>query len=246
MNRFVQKYLDQIVFYADRSENEASQIRAEIEDHLSSRMAELQQQGYSEQDAAFAAIEAHGHPRTVGYGLRQHRWIDIRTQGTARGFIAIGPKAVGTIALGGVAIGVFACGLVGIGVVSLSAIGIALLWCFGAAIAIAPFGVAYGGIAMGLAAAGVWSCGVVTVGYESLGLYARHWADPAFYTRAPGPLAYVDALIQAYAAIWPGPVTSLVVHTLTYSLLMGVGLGAFRRATAHERRKTGYSLLRFE
>lgn len=245
MNRLVQRYIDRIVLFADRDENDAAQIRAEIHDNLATKIADLRKQGLSEIEAVFAAVEEHGDPKTVGYSLRTHRWIDIRTQGTARGFIAVGPQAVGTIAIGGLAVGIFACGVVGVGLVSLSAIGIALLWSFGAAIAIAPFGVAHGGIAIGLAAAGVWSCGLVTLGYESVGPYARQWGDPGFVTRAPGLLAYLDALIYAHTAAWSGPVTSLAFHTLACAVVMCAGFGAFRRRAARERREAGYSLLRF-
>ncbi|MHC4285577.1 MAG: hypothetical protein ACYSWZ_21795 [Planctomycetota bacterium] len=106
MSRALQKYLDHIMVYTNRNEKDTAQIRKELEDHLLKKIADLQTEGLSHEDAVFGAIEDHGHPRTVGYGLRKHQWIDIRTRGTARGFIAIGPKAVGTIAIGGFALGV--------------------------------------------------------------------------------------------------------------------------------------------
>ena len=137
MSRALQKYLDHIMVYANRNEKEAAQIRKELEDHLFKKIADLQTEGLSREDAVFGAIEDHGHPKTVGYGLRKHQWIDIRTRGTARGFIAIGPQAVGTIAIGGAAFGLFAFGIVGVGAISFSVVSIAIFWSFGVAFALA-------------------------------------------------------------------------------------------------------------
>ena len=117
MSRALQKYLDQVILYANRKEKDAAKIRAELEDHLRQKMADLAAQGMSREDAVFQAIEDHGAARTIGYRLRKgFALLDVRTEGTARGFIAIGPRAVGLIAFGNVAVGLLAFGNLAFGV----------------------------------------------------------------------------------------------------------------------------------
>lgn len=69
MSRALQKYLDRVMIYANRNETDAAKIRAELEDHLLKKIADLEATGISREDAVFQAIEGHGHPRTVGCGL---------------------------------------------------------------------------------------------------------------------------------------------------------------------------------
>jgi len=126
MSRALKKYLDRVMIYANRNEKDAAQIRAELEDHLLKKIDDLEAGGLSREDAVFGAIEDHGHPRTVGYGLRKRfSWVDVRTHGTARGFIAIGPKAIGVFAFGGTAFGLFAFGGVALGLVAFGGLALA-------------------------------------------------------------------------------------------------------------------------
>lgn len=149
MSRALQKYLDQVMLYANRKEEDAVKIRVELEDHLRQKIADLQTQGLPREDAVFQAIEYHGTARTVGYSLRKgFALLDVRTQGTARGFIAIGPRAVGIIAFGVLAFGALA-------IASLASCG---------GISLAPLGAALGLAAVGRVAFGMLACGGLAVG----------------------------------------------------------------------------------
>lgn len=78
MSRALQKYLDGVMIYANRNEKDAAQIRKELEDHLRQKTADLEESGLSHEDAVLQAIEDHGHPLTVGYGLRKHfYWLTL-------------------------------------------------------------------------------------------------------------------------------------------------------------------------
>ena len=245
MSRALQKYLDHIMVYANRNEKDTAQIRKELEDHLLKKVADLQTEGLSREDAVFGAIEEHGHPKTIGYGLRKHQWVDIRTRGTARGFIAIGPKAVGTIAIGGFTLGLFSCGIVGVGVISFSIVSIALLWSFGAAFAFAACGFAQGTVAIGLMAAGLWSLGVIAVGAESMGVYILNWPSPHFPEQGPYPLVYLYAMMHEYIGIWGSLTAGFVFHTLILCGLLAVGICALFRRIRTEQRRIGYTVFRF-
>jgi len=66
------------MLYANRKEEDAVKIRVELEDHLRQKIADLEESGLSCEDAVLQAIEDHGHPRTVGYGLRKHfYWLTL-------------------------------------------------------------------------------------------------------------------------------------------------------------------------
>jgi len=164
MSRALQKYLDHVMLYANRKEEDAAKIRAELEDHLRQKIADLAAQGLTREDAVFQAIEDHGTSRTVGYSLRKgFALLDVRTQGTARGFIAIGPRAVGIIAFGNVAVGLFAFGNFALGAIAFGALAIAgLVSCGG--ISLAPLGAALGLAAVGRVAYGMIACGGLAVG----------------------------------------------------------------------------------
>jgi hypothetical protein len=164
MSRALQKYLDQVILYANRKEEESAKIRTELEDHLRQKTADLAAQGLPREDAVFQALEDHGHPRTIGYGLRKgFALLDVRTEGTARGFVAIGPKAVGIIAFGNVAVGLFAFGNLAIGALAFGALAIAGLLSLGG-ISLAPLGAAVGLAAVGQGAFGMIACGGLAVG----------------------------------------------------------------------------------
>ncbi|MHC4545139.1 MAG: permease prefix domain 1-containing protein [Planctomycetota bacterium] len=78
MSRSLQKYLDGVMIYANRNEKDAARIRAELEDHLLKKIADLQTEGLSREDAVFGAIEELGSPQTVGCGLRKRfRWFSV-------------------------------------------------------------------------------------------------------------------------------------------------------------------------
>jgi hypothetical protein len=245
MSRALQKYLDHIMAYANRDEQDTEKIRKELEDHLLKKVTDLQPEGLSREDAVFGAIEDHGHPKTVGYGLRKHQWIDIRTRGTARGFIAIGPKAVGTIAIGGFALGLFSCGIVGVGIISFSVVSIALLWSFGAAFALAGCGFAQGTVAIGLMATGLWSFGVIAVGAESMGVYVLSQPSPYFPGQGPYPLVYFYAMMHEYISIWGSLMASFVFHTLILCSLLSMSIFALWRRIRTEQRRIGYTVFRF-
>ena len=109
MSEVLESYLDRVMVYANRPEHEEADLRNELEDHLLKKIDDLEGQGLSSVDAIYRAINAHGHPRVIGYGLRRgFPLVDIRSSGTARGVIAIGPRAVGIVACGGMAVGVVA------------------------------------------------------------------------------------------------------------------------------------------
>ena len=78
MSRALQKYLDQVLLYANRKEEDAAKIRVELEDHLLKKIANLETEGLSREDAVLQAIEELGSSQTVGYGLRKRfRWFSV-------------------------------------------------------------------------------------------------------------------------------------------------------------------------
>ncbi len=249
MSRILRKYLDHVIVYANRNEEESDAIRKEMEDHLLKKISDLESESQSHEDAVFEAIEQHGNPRTVGYGLRKHRWLDVRTSGTARGFIAIGPKAVGTIAIGGAACGVFACGIVSIGIFSLSVIGAGLLWCFGSLFAFAPIGLAHGQFAIGLMAVGIWSCGVVVIGgSDAWGLHNVDLYEGGVYgvlRFEPYFMFWLGAFIRTYASFLITVRTSIAMFSLCLGGLMSAGLAAIWRRNKIEKERIGYTVWRF-
>jgi len=165
MSRSLQKYLDHVMIYANRKQDDAAKIRLELEDHLRQKTTELEAQGAASEDAVARAIKAHGTVRTVGYGLRKgFPLLDVRTEGTARGVVAIGPRAVGVIAFGNVAVGLFAFGNIGLGLISFGAVALAGLVSVGG-LSLAPLGVG-----VGLAAVGRVACGVIAGGGVAVGL----------------------------------------------------------------------------
>jgi hypothetical protein len=185
MSQALEKYLDQVLVYANRPTDQATAIRAELKDHLMEKVAQLQAQGTVVEDAVFAAIEDHGAPRVVGYRLRpRFPLIDIRSQGTARGVIAIGPKAVGVFAFGGVSVGVFACGGVSAGVITFGGICAALLYAWAG---IGVGAIVFAGIAFGLLAVGGLAVGIVAVGATAIGFWAQGARCLSYYNTSDVP-----------------------------------------------------------
>ncbi len=165
MSLALQTYLDHVMIYANRKPDNAGKIRLELEDHLRQKITELEAKGLPSEDAVLRAIKAHGTVRTVGYGLRKgFPLLDVRTEGTARGVVAIGPRAVGVIAFGNVAVGLFAFGHICLGLLAFGAVALAGSVAVGGA-SLAPLGAA-----VGLAAAGRVACGVIAGGGVAIGL----------------------------------------------------------------------------
>ena len=165
MSRALQQYLDHVMIYADRKPDEAAKIRLELEDHLRQKITELEAKGLPGDDAVEQAVKAHGTVRTVGYGLRRgFPLLDVRTEGTARGVVAVGPRAVGVIAFGNVAVGLFAFGHISLGLIAFGAVALA------GSVAVGGVSLAPLGAALGLAAAGRVACGIIAAGGLAVGL----------------------------------------------------------------------------
>jgi len=189
MSRALQKYLDDVMAYANRKKQDAIKIRTELEDHLMQKTADLQAQGLPREDAIFQAIEDHGTARTVGYGLRKgFALLDVRTEGTARGFIAIGPKAIGVIAFGGVALGLFAFGGFAIGAIAFGWLAVAALISCGG-VSLAPMGVA-----LGLGVLGRIAFGMVAGGELAVGLWVPWAVDGVSFLGGDDGLRFLQLL----------------------------------------------------
>ncbi|MCC7408291.1 MAG: hypothetical protein IT442_09475 [Phycisphaeraceae bacterium] len=195
MSRALEKYLDQVMIYANRKPDDTPAIRAELRDHLLTKVEDLKAQGLPPEDAVFQAIEDAGHPRKVGYGLRpKFPWIDVRHQGTARGVIAIGPKAVGIIASGGAAFGVISFGGFSVGILSIGGFAAGLLLAWGG-FAFVPLGLAYGGFALGLLAVGGFAAGLIAAGGAAVGVWAVGGAVRSLY-----PIDQIPQLVKTILA----------------------------------------------
>ena len=106
MKSILDRYLDRVLLYANRPESESEGIRQELKDHLLQKVEDLAGNGLPREEAILETLRQHGSPKTIGYKLRGSiPWIDIRSHGTARGVIAIGPRAIGIFAFGGVRFG---------------------------------------------------------------------------------------------------------------------------------------------
>lgn len=164
MNLAVEDYLDRVMRYANRKPSDAREIRREHESHLEQKIEALLEQGRCEADAVHIALRDHGDAKVVGYRLRERfPLLDVRTTGTARGVIAVGPRAVGILAIGGTSIGIFSFGGLSIGVFGIGGICLSLLFAWAGA-ALVPFGAAYAGLAVGLVAVGGIACGWYAAG----------------------------------------------------------------------------------
>ena len=158
MKSILDRYLDRVLVYANKPESESEAVRKELKDHLLQKVDDLAKNGLSREEATLEAIRQHGSPRVIGYGLRgPFPWIDIRSHGTARGGIAIGPKAVGVFAFGGVAVGVVACAPIAMGLISSGffALGLFFAWGFFAIGGVATAFITFGIVALGFSSAGV-------------------------------------------------------------------------------------------
>lgn len=186
MKSILDRYLDRVLVYANKPATQAEAVRAELKDHLLQKVEDLVKTGLSHEEATMEALRQHGPPKVIGYKLRgPFPWIDIRSHGTARGVIAIGPKAVGIFAFGGLAVGVFACGGVAVGFVSAGffALGLLFAWAF---LGVGGLVMAY--LAIGVIADGYWAIGVVAADGIASGLWVPY-ADKAasYYTNENVP-----------------------------------------------------------
>jgi hypothetical protein len=173
MKSILDRYLDRVLVYANKPASESEAIRKELKDHLLQKMDDLAKGGLPREEATLEALRQHGAPKIIGYRLRgPFPWIDIRSHGTARGVIAIGPKAVGIFAFGGFAIGVFACGGAAIGLFSAGgvALGLLLAW---AGLGIG--GIVNAGMAIGIVATGGLAIGIVALGGQAIGVWVPPW-----------------------------------------------------------------------
>src|SRR4051812_39539996 len=119
MQGVIDRYLNRVLAIADlRDAKRETQVRAEMHDHLELKAEALQAEGYEQAEALIKAVEDHGNPVLIGYRMRPWRLVDVRLRGTARGVIAIGPRAYGVFACGGVAMGIFAFGGIALGAIS--------------------------------------------------------------------------------------------------------------------------------
>ncbi|MEM8738474.1 MAG: hypothetical protein AAGG38_08365 [Planctomycetota bacterium] len=159
MSLLIDRYIEKVLLYADRRGDSARALSRELRDHLDQKTRVYLEAGVPLEDAVYRAVSDHGEAKVVGYRLRpRRRLIDVRTTGTARGVVAVGPRAVGVVAIGGTATGVFAFGGISVGVFGLGGLSLSLLLSWGG-IAIAPLGLAYGGVCLGLLAIGAVAMG---------------------------------------------------------------------------------------
>jgi hypothetical protein len=190
MKSILDRYLDRVLLYANKPDSESGAIRQELKDHLLQKVEDLAGSGLPREEAILEALRQHGPPRVIGYRLRgPFPWIDIRTHGTARGVIAIGPRAIGIFAFGGWAMGVFALGGFSLGLFSAGGFALGLLFAWGG---FGIGGIVSSGMALGVVAAGGLAIGVVAVGNPGIGAwvpYGWHHGDIiSHYTAKNVPL----------------------------------------------------------
>ncbi len=185
MSRMMDEYLDRVMVYANIEPAEEQAVRRELGDHLNEKIDDLIEGGAKTEDAVYEAIKSHGHPAVIGYGLRRWRWIDVRSRGTAKGFIAIGPRAVGFIAIGGQALGIIAIGGLAAGLISMAGIGFGLLFAY---CGLGMGGIVYSGFAVGVFACGGFSVGLVSRGGFAAGLLAEGGMRASVYSLKEAPI----------------------------------------------------------
>jgi hypothetical protein len=233
MYRAIDEYLDRVMVFANRKPDEAAAVRAELRDHLMEKVAALQAAGESPDDAVFGAVKEMGNPRTVGYGLRpRFPFLDIRTKGTARGFIAMGPRAVGVFAFGGMAVGVFSLGGLSVGLFSVGGLALGALFAW-AGLALSPLGLAYGGIAVGLVAAGGLAVGVVSAGAMAAGV----WVPQAGAAFSRHPVGQAPESLARLCLFWDNPARFWATYI---SMIVIVGIASILGSIlqARESRRT--------
>ena len=239
MNRVIEEYLDRVMVFAHLRTADATAVRAELRDHLLEKVATLEAAGDEPGDAVFEAVREMGNPRVVGYGLRpRFPLLDVRSQGTARGFVAIGPRAVGVFAFGGVAVGVFSFGGLSAGLFSVGGLALGLLFAW-AGLALAPLGLAYGGVAVGLVAVGGLAAGVVATGAMAAGV----WVPAAGAALSRQPAGEVPRALAGLYRYWDhaGRVWALYVVSLVVLGVLSV-IGTILQARESRRTRDARSV----
>lgn len=223
MSMAIEKYLDRVMTVANLDEPRAGEVRRELRAHVEEKAERLRlEDGLPPEDAVFKAIEDHGDPRVVGHGLRpKFPWLDVRTRGTARGVIAIGPRAVGVFAFGGMATGVFACGGIAIGAVTWGGIVLAALFAWGGIGA--SLGAGFIGVGAATVALGGFVLGVVASGGMAIALWVAAAGTGVSYYDAetvPAALTFADAWMTAPAMyFWAS-----VILVVSFLILLTAGL----------------------
>ncbi len=220
MSQAVETYLERVMQCAAIDDpQQASEIRAEQRDHLEEKIERLKAEGVAAEDAVFQTLDEHGDAITVGYGLRPRmRLVDVRAKGTARGIVAIGPKAVGVFAFGGVATGVFAFGGVTCGVFTIGGLSLALLFSW-SGLAIVPLGVAYAGFGLAPIAIGGYVSGIVVAGAYADGVYAMGGTAISHYTEATAP-AWMKSIMTTLPPLIEVPAFHIVGFVIMAVLLI--------------------------
>jgi hypothetical protein len=190
MKTILDRYLDRVLLYANKSDSESEAIRQELKDHLLQKVDDLAGNGLPREEAILETLRQHGSPKIIGYKLRgPFPWIDIRSYGTARGVIAIGPRAIGIFAFGGFAMGVFAFGGLSVGLFSAGGLALGLLFAWGG---FGIGGIVSAGMAVGIVAAGGLALGMVAAGGLAIGAWVPHVGAHAvahsYYTAQNVPL----------------------------------------------------------
>lgn len=218
MSKAIETYLDRVMVVANRPEREATAIRKELRDHLLEKVEQLKKQGALPEDAVCQAIEENGKPLVVGYKLRgKFPLVDVRLHGTARGVVAIGPRAVGVFAFGGVALGVFAFGGAAIGLFSFGGAAIGLLLALGGG-AVSPLGLAVGGGAIGMIAVGGGAIGawVPTMGVGGSSIAVSYYTAE----NVPGILRFFGGILRRGSSS-PGTFITILMSMLLIPLFIG-------------------------
>jgi len=235
MKTILDRYIDRVLLYAKRPANESEPIRQELKDHLFQKTDDLVASGVPREEATLEAMRQHGSPRTIGYKLRgPFPWIDIRTRGTARGVIAIGPRAVGIFAFGGMAVGVVAIGGFSAGIISMGGFALGLLFAW------AGFGlggIVCAGFSVGIVAWGGFTVGMVAEGGMACGLWVP-LADQAssHYTAAnvPAFLKFLQRFLVAPHFVEQNLRYIMPLYLITIFGLMGVQLREKKRLASDE------------
>lgn len=238
MSKAIEGYLDKVFAHANRTPEDELRLREELEDHLLTKAKDLERTGVAREDAVCFAIEDHGAPDVVGYGLREKfPWLDVRSKGTARGVIAVGPKAVGIIAIGGASFGVFAFGGFASGLITMGGFSAALLLAMGG-FAVAPVGLAWGGMAAGLLALGGTAIGVVAFGGQALGVWVASDQPGAISYFEPGQLpGFLEQFTQGATLTLPEAMVFANWFFRAFLVLMTISLAAQLYLVHHENRR---------
>jgi hypothetical protein len=222
MKSILDRYLDRVLVYANKPASESEAIRKELKDHLQQKVEDLVKNGLPREEATLEALRQHGSPKVIGYKLRgPFPWIDIRSYGTARGVIAIGPKAVGIFAFGGFAVGIFSFGGFSLGLFSVGGFALGLLFAWGG---FGMGGVVSAGMALGIVAVGGMAVGLLAAGGAGVGAWVPHgWNHPgstSHYTDANVPpfLRSLNPLLND--AIWFTDHFTIVMPVFMFTLIV--------------------------